>query len=197
MIASSAGRNRSFWRSSRGLATASPNADDPPPHRTIRPKRESQSQEIRPCSCHFLRNRLLRSPRLARHLNGPAILHGRLSGARALSPRPALDTCSIDRERRQAARQLERHASAPRPDAVAGHPERRRSAEYQRHLAPARALLDPRRRLGAACAAAIRSSKRGRALPFWLEPCRFRDAHLLRRLTEAILRLRLRLAQPS
>src|SRR6516164_1287079 len=78
MIASSAGRNRSFWRSSRGLATASPNADDPPPHRTIRPKRESQSQEIRPCSCHFLRNRLLRSPRLARHLNGPAILHGRL-----------------------------------------------------------------------------------------------------------------------
>src|SRR6516162_4831450 len=76
MIASSAGRNR--WRSSRGLATASPNADDPPPHRTIRPKRESQSQEIRPCSCHFLRNRLLRSPRLARHLNGPAILHGRL-----------------------------------------------------------------------------------------------------------------------
>src|SRR6516162_8394962 len=42
MIASSAGRNRSFWRSSRGLATASPNADDPPPHRTIRPKRESQ-----------------------------------------------------------------------------------------------------------------------------------------------------------
>src|SRR6516225_5922673 len=42
MIASSAGRNRSFWRSSRGLATASPNADDPPPIRTNRAKRESQ-----------------------------------------------------------------------------------------------------------------------------------------------------------
>src|SRR5215472_3348314 len=33
MISSNAGRNRSFWRSSRGLATASPNADDPPPNR--------------------------------------------------------------------------------------------------------------------------------------------------------------------
>src|SRR5215469_15891887 len=33
MIASSAGRNRSFWRSSRGFATASPNADDPLPNR--------------------------------------------------------------------------------------------------------------------------------------------------------------------
>src|SRR5215831_4970975 len=42
MISSNAGRNRSFWRSSRGLATASPNADDPPPNRTNRPKREFQ-----------------------------------------------------------------------------------------------------------------------------------------------------------
>ena len=42
MISSSAGRNRFFWRSSRGFATASPNADDPPPNRTNRAKREPQ-----------------------------------------------------------------------------------------------------------------------------------------------------------
>jgi catechol 2,3-dioxygenase-like lactoylglutathione lyase family enzyme len=35
-------------------------------------------QEIRSCRCHFLRNRLLQSPRFASCLNARAILHGRL-----------------------------------------------------------------------------------------------------------------------
>src|SRR5712672_1978641 len=42
MMSSRAGRSRSFRRSSRGLAIASPHADDPPPNRTDRRKRESQ-----------------------------------------------------------------------------------------------------------------------------------------------------------
>src|SRR6516225_1426066 len=84
MIASSAGRNRSFWRSSRGLATASPNADDPPPNRTNRPKRESQIARNQRLAAVFPRNRLLLSPRFARRLNAHAILHGR----RARLPRP-------------------------------------------------------------------------------------------------------------
>src|SRR6516225_1254609 len=79
MIASSAGRNRSFWRSSRGLATASPNADDPPPNRTNRPKRESQIARNQRLAAVFPRNRLLLSPRFARRLNAHAILHGRLA----------------------------------------------------------------------------------------------------------------------
>src|SRR6516225_5133917 len=78
MIASSGGRNRSFWRSSRGLATASPNADDPPPNRTNRPKRESQIARNQRLAAVFPRNRLLLSPRFARRLNAHAILHGRL-----------------------------------------------------------------------------------------------------------------------
>src|SRR6516162_5662253 len=78
MIASSAGRNRSFWRSSRGLATASPNADDPPPNRTNRPKRESQIARNQRLAAVFPRNRLLLSPRFAKRLNAHAILHGRL-----------------------------------------------------------------------------------------------------------------------
>ena len=53
----------------------------------------------------------------------------RLSGARALGARPALDPCSIDRKRGQTAGPLERDASAPRRDAVAGDADRRRSSE--------------------------------------------------------------------
>src|SRR6516165_3504640 len=82
MIASSAGRNRSFWRSSRGLATASPNADDPPPNRTNRPKRESQIARNQRLAAVFPRNRLLLSPRFAKRLNAHAILHGRLLSSR-------------------------------------------------------------------------------------------------------------------
>jgi len=37
-----------------------------------------KSQEMRPRRCHFLRNRLLHSPRFATLLNVRAILHGRL-----------------------------------------------------------------------------------------------------------------------
>jgi len=44
-----------------------------------------KSQEIRPCSGHFLQNRLLQSPRFARHLNGSANLHGRLKIAVAIA----------------------------------------------------------------------------------------------------------------
>jgi hypothetical protein len=44
----------------------------------IAPNGNLKSQEIRRRRCHFLRNRLLQSPRFARPLNARAILHGRL-----------------------------------------------------------------------------------------------------------------------
>ncbi len=67
----------------------------------------------------------------------------------ALAARPTFDSCPANRKGHQIAGQADRDASTSRRDATAGCAERGGSSGRRRDPPPARAVLDPRRRLRA------------------------------------------------